>query len=148
MTSAQTMSLKCLRSQRHIGCRETTSAQVQGRLRSAHMQNLPPNRYIPRMLQPRQSAGLKYHRDERRTRKKLGTRDIPVATHTVKRLRSFFLSQFLRIFRKARYLVFLFPFAPFPTICPRTFYIHSIRPNFFLAAYVYASCRTYHVYIV
>lgn len=62
VTSAQTMSLKCLRSQRHIGCRETTSAQVQGRLRSAHMQNLPPNRYIPRMLQPRQSAGLKYPR--------------------------------------------------------------------------------------
>lgn len=100
MTSAQTMSLKCLRSQRHIGCRETTSAQVQGRLRSAHMQNLPPNRYIPRMLQPRQSAGLKYHRDERRTRKKLGTRDIPVATHTVKRLRFFFLSHFYEFFVK------------------------------------------------
>lgn len=55
------MSLKCFRSQRHKGWRETTSAQVQGRLRSAHMQNLPPNRYIPKMLQhPRQSGGLLY----------------------------------------------------------------------------------------
>lgn len=56
------MSLKCLRSQRHNGWRETTSAQVQGRLRSAHMQNLPPNRYIPRMLQPRYTIpqGSKY----------------------------------------------------------------------------------------
>lgn len=53
VTVAHRMLLKCFLSHSHFGCCEMISGQVQSRslpLSSTNLQNLPPNRYMPRIL--------------------------------------------------------------------------------------------------
>lgn len=56
VTVAQRILLKCFRSQTHFGCRSMISEHLHSREPSASMQNLPPNRYIPRMLGDRKQS--------------------------------------------------------------------------------------------
>lgn len=54
VTVAHKMLLKCLRSHSHCGCRLIISGHVHSRSSpdsSKNLQNLPPNRYMPSMLQ-------------------------------------------------------------------------------------------------